>query len=253
MRKRDGKIVLLCILVLIASTTLIAVKPTSAQTLKPTVPEFTIKVVEHPYDVAPTTSIDPYTGKAVTTQAGYHVENRSIELALKNQPFTPYKNSNGDSIVLAYNISLKGHYEDQWKYYPNAYWKIPLVSSKGDYTIVSFGSGSAYNESDPHSNHWEVPDSGQIDFRVEALIGYYNETVIYYPIKFSDMHFIGEQSGWSNTKTIIISANITTDPSSGPSPSVPEFPFAVVFGAVFLASAVLVAVVKGKQGFGLKV
>jgi hypothetical protein len=252
MRKCNGKIVLLLILILIEST-LIIVKPSSAQTLKPTVPEYSIMVVEHPYNVAPITTIDPYTGKTVTTQEGYRVENRSIELAIKNQPFTSYKNSNGDSILLAYNISLKGHFEDKWKYYPDAYWKIPLISSKDYYTVVSFGSGSAYNESDPNSSHWDVPDSGQIDFRVQALIGYYNETDILYPIRFHDMHFIGEQSDWSKPKTITISTNTTTDPSSSPSPSVPELPLAVAFGVVFWVSAVLVTIVKCKRGAGLGV
>jgi hypothetical protein len=183
---------------------LITINLSFAQFSKPTVPEFTLNVVEHPYNVAPITTIDPYTGKTVITQAEYNVENTSIQIVIKNQPFTPY-NSNGEYIVLSYNVSLKGHYDDSWKYYPNAYWKIPLIASKSDYTVISFGSD--YNESDPYSYQWDVPDSGKVDFRVEALIGYYNETITLYPIpggEFHNFQFIGESSGWSNTQTLTI-------------------------------------------------
>ena len=46
-------------------------------------PEFSVKLVSHPYDVPTTTTVwvDPYTGeKTTTTNQGYHVENRSIEI-----------------------------------------------------------------------------------------------------------------------------------------------------------------------------
>jgi len=83
---------------------------------KPSVPEFTLKVVEYPYDVAPTTTADPYTGKTVTTQADYHVENKSIEITIINQPFSPYDDANDKRISLYYNVTVKGHYEDNWDY-----------------------------------------------------------------------------------------------------------------------------------------
>ncbi|MCJ7763000.1 hypothetical protein MUP38_06065, partial [Candidatus Bathyarchaeota archaeon] len=49
-----------------------------ASITKPSVPEFTVKLADHSYDVPPSTTAttDPYTGKqTVTTQPGYHVEN----------------------------------------------------------------------------------------------------------------------------------------------------------------------------------
>lgn len=211
---------LLLILVIMLSS-LYIVKSSFTQSVKPTVPEFTLKFVKYPYDVAPTTTIDPYTGKTITIQEGYRVENSSIEVIIKNQPFSPYKSSNGNYVRLSYNISIKGHYSDDWKYYPDAYWKIPLVASQGDYTVISFGSN--YNESDPYSYRWDVPDSGQVDVRVEALIGYYNETVSLYPIPGGEFHFlnfVGESSGWSNTQTLNINdGSITTNPSTTPSSS----------------------------------
>jgi hypothetical protein len=209
----------LILILIMAISSLMIVKPAFAQTPKPSVPEFTLKFVAHPYDVAPTTTIDPYTGKIVTTQAGYHVENRSIELVIKNQHFTPYKDANGNNIVLSYNVSVKGHYVDDWKYYPDAYWKIPLMPSNGDYSVISFGSG--YNESDPYSYLMDIPDSGQIDFRVEQRIGYYVEKQVYYSIPggpFYNVTFTGQTSGWSNTQTITISDG-STSTSTSPNPT----------------------------------
>ena len=88
-------------------------KPASAQSIpKPSVPEFTVKFVDYSYDVPTTTSIDPYTGKTVTNQS-YHVENRTIQLEIKNQPFNSYI-ANGQNISFYFNVREKGHYEENW-------------------------------------------------------------------------------------------------------------------------------------------
>src|SRR3972149_2373794 len=90
----NKKISLLLILALTASS-LTAVKGVSVESIpKPSAPEFTVKIVSYPYDVPPktTTTIDQYTGKETTTTTpGYHVENKSIEVAIKNPQFAPIK------------------------------------------------------------------------------------------------------------------------------------------------------------------
>ena len=86
-------------------------------------PEFTVRLVAHPYDVPPTTTttIDQYTGKEiVTTTPGYHVENKSIEITVTNQPFIPYTDAEGHLINLYYNVRFKGHFgeeSDWWQPY----------------------------------------------------------------------------------------------------------------------------------------
>jgi hypothetical protein len=70
----------------------------------PAVPEFTVKLVNRFYDVPPTQTTDPYTGKT-TTQQGCRVEYKEIELTIKNQNY-PYG--------LMYNVRTKGHFEEQW-------------------------------------------------------------------------------------------------------------------------------------------
>ena len=103
------------LVLVLASSSLMAVKPAQSSTTKPSVPEFTVKLVAHPYDVPTTYGIDPYTGKNVTIQEGHHVENKSIEVTIKNQPFSPYKDANG-SYGLYYNVRFRGHYGHDWNY-----------------------------------------------------------------------------------------------------------------------------------------
>ena len=75
----------LLLVVILAVSSLMMVESAFAQSIpKPSVPEFTVKIVAQPYDVPTTTSIDSYSGKEIIHQ-GYHVENKSIEVKIKNQ------------------------------------------------------------------------------------------------------------------------------------------------------------------------
>jgi 5-hydroxyisourate hydrolase-like protein (transthyretin family) len=64
---------------------------------KPSVPEFTVSVTDHSYDVQTTTTTNTdFDGRITTTTTpGYHMVNGSIELSIKNQPFTSYYDSDG--------------------------------------------------------------------------------------------------------------------------------------------------------------
>ena len=118
MGNRCKRIALALILMMTASS-LIMVKPTCAQsTPKPSMPEFTLSSTDSSYYVLPTTTTAPYTGQ-ITHVAGYHVENGTVTLTIKNQPFTPYYDANGFPIKLYYNICLKNHNDNNWYYYPD--------------------------------------------------------------------------------------------------------------------------------------
>ena len=224
---------LLVLLILIVSGVMMVAAPACAAVPKPSVPEFTLNVVAHPYDVAPTTTVDPYTGN-VTTQAGYHVENKSIEVTIKNQPFSPYNDGNGNSISLYYNVTVKGHFEDTWDYCFNNPYRGLLNASDSDYTIISMPIG--YHRLVPSGGYpLEGVDAGdQIDFQVQAQIGYYTieYTGMWAPVPGGDFYYVftGEASGWSNTQTITIGestpiATPTTPPSqSTPTPTVSASP-----------------------------
>ena len=164
----------LFIILIIAISSLIIVESASAQTIpKPSVPEFTLKYVDNSYDVAPktTSSTDPYTGKVTsTTIPGYHVQNRSVEIIIKNQQFTSYLNENGSRVYLFYDIESKGHFEN-WNPFSSdaSYWmkqklyeSYPpgfIVVSDSQYTVITHKLEN-------------ISDGGQVDFRMQAIIGY---------------------------------------------------------------------------------
>ena len=213
--------------VVLAVLGLIMVEPVFAQSIpKPSVPEFTVALVSHPYEVAETTQIDPYTG-AVTTYPSYIAENKSIEITIKNQPFTSTQMVDGNWSRLYYNIRFKGHfYTGDWSYYPvkagaageGGY----ITASNSDYTTIAL----------PKYLSLEVqPKGSQIDFQVKALIGY--DEAIYRvagntgELVIFGIYFTGEASDWSNTQTMTIpETSILTSPTPNPTPTptIPEFP-----------------------------
>jgi hypothetical protein len=149
------------LVVLLAVSALQLINLSKAQTVtKPSIPDYTLKLVSHPYDVAPVTTIDPYTGKTVTTQQGFHVENQSVEITIKNQALP--KLDNGNYASLYYNVSYKGHFATDWNYIGYSIDDdLHLKQSNADYTVISFASS--------------LPVEGQMDFRVQAQIGQYFE------------------------------------------------------------------------------
>ena len=187
---------------------------------KPSVPEFTVELVDSSYDVPTTYSIDPYTGENVT-HGGYHVENKSIEVRIKNQPFTPMLVQEGTSTwtaYLHYNVRFKGHYTEYWI---NAYKPSTDYPKQSDstYTVLTYA---------PRDENIYVlggittifPPGVQIDFQVQALIGGVHRVFISNltnptgPWDLSPWFFTGEESRWSNTQTITISESQT--PTSSP-------------------------------------
>jgi hypothetical protein len=216
---------------------LLIVKPASAQSIPtPSVPEFTLKFVDASYNVPTTSSIDPYTGQNVTVE-GYHVENRTIELIIKNQPLTSYR-QNGEGVSFYYNVREKGHYEENWTtiYTVDNYFTAP---SNTIYTTLTYSL-------DPNAPPWldnNLPSGGQLDFQVEALIGYIGRT-----IGFASWYFTGQESGWSNTQTVTVPASsVSPNPTSiitpTSTPTVPEFPTCIIlplFAVIILLSIVFI-------------
>jgi hypothetical protein len=210
-----NRILTLAMVALLVASSLVLVGSVSAQSItKPSIPEFTLKLIDYSYDVPSrtTTTTDPYTGKqTVTTHTGYHVENFTIDITVKNQQFNPSSNQN--SISLYYNVSYKGHYADEWRYYPSGMyafdsdvWPRLLPQSSSDYTVISLGG----------------PDEGQMDIRVQAQLGYYDEYEWRFPAPgqpFDVYVFNGELSGWSSSQTISIDSGSASTPSS-PNPTV---------------------------------
>ncbi len=220
---------LLFILILVST---VIVESVFAQVIpKPSVPEFSLKVVAYPYDVPPVYKKDEYTGKNVTIQSGYHVDNKSVEINVKNQPFTPFIDENNHYILLYYNISYKGNFGDDWNYFSyDSTTKYFLKQSNSTYTTISFT---------------QIPTEGEIDFRVQALIGYYTE--IEHP--FMDVYlynFTGQISDWSNTQTVTITST-STEPTNTWLTWQLEIIIGIVIALVLVFSILLIYFKKHKQ------
>jgi hypothetical protein len=276
--KRMGKVVclLLILMVTLPIGTLLIIKPASAQTIpKPSVPEFSIKYVDRSYDVPPTYGIDSYTGQRVTTQEGYHIQNKSIEVIVTNPPFTPYKDGRVNNLTTWYDIRWKGHFGNYWQDTNRSTYllasncgfvqngnDLQLVSPDASFTILPIGfsdnNGTAYTSNNDLAHYSffmdDVSSGGNVDFQVQAFIGYYTrvEDPIIPGAPRGDLgdtphHYVftGESSGWSNIQTISIpdgSVSVSTSSTPNPTPtsSVPELSLMIILPILLLMLSVAV-------------
>ena len=213
----------LTLIIALSCLTLIVVKPVSAQTIpKPSIPIFTVQFVDNSYNIPTTQTFDPYTGQNMTNPAS-HVENKTIEVRIKNQPFEPFYNVNGQAINLFYNIRVKGHFEQNWTEVYQPVYGFPRQSSDSEYTVLSY-NWVEQGETQIGSRMITLRNGAQADFQVEAMIGYVADSG-----PFSDRspreYFEGETSGWSNTQSITIGE---ASASTSPSPTVPELYWLVI-------------------------
>jgi hypothetical protein len=217
-----SKRVALLLTVVLAVSSLIAIKPVPADASipKPSIPEFTLKFVDNSYDVPPTYGIDPYTGKNVTTQAGYHVEDKSMEVTIKNQPFA--HSSDGNTYHLYYNVRTKGHFEQDWT---ELYHLVSLLSSPYNESNNIF-SEYIPDTFPPESNSdftvlilsTNYPPNFQVDFQVEAIVGHDSQ---WWEVDHNLAPQLGghyqpaiaydTESGWSNTQTLTINGSAPDD------------------------------------------
>jgi hypothetical protein len=205
-------VLVLVVVLVLSSLMVLPVKSVNAQKPSPpSVPQFSVKLVAHPYDVPPssTSTFDTSTWtETITTKPGYREENRSIEVTIKNQRFTPYILHTSEldyAIDLYYTVEVKDHFSENWQSFRySIYSYCYQAQSASGYTVVS---GSA-----------DYSVGTQLDFRVQAVIGYrYSATagslagMMIGPV---DSMSFSASSEWSGIKTITITSRVS---SSSPS------------------------------------
>ena len=194
---------------------------------KPSVPEFTINLTDSSYDVLPSSTVDPYTGQT-STGDGRHVEAVTITLSIKNQQYTPFmmKQEYGeDRTVFLHNVyRWKGAFEQDWhEYSPDLENYIPITLEEArnlpEFSVFTFNFQIVSGEYEVKERglYGDFPPEAKIDFQVKALIGY----ISWYdsPGGISGWMFTGEESTWSDTKTVTLPAASTT---ATPAPSVSQ-------------------------------
>ena len=155
---------------------------------KPSIPEFTIRLIDSSYDVATTYSIDPYTGENVT-HPGYHVEANSLEITFKNQPFKHFM-IQSYSVNFHFNIRIKGHFSEDWGYPYSAYYGFIRADLDSEYTIEIIEPSKI-----------DYPPGAQVDYQAEAMIGYIHRDASTF---LAPWVLTGEMSGWSETQTLTL-------------------------------------------------
>jgi hypothetical protein len=218
------KVCSLVIFALMIASSLFLVKPSLAQS-KPSVPEFTVSIDDHSYDVqtTTTTTTDLDGRRITTTTPGYHTANGTITISIKNQPFTPYYDSDGYPINLYYHIRVKD-IGVNWLYYPGEGSSDDYFqASNATYTIVSFHyGGHSFEISWGH--FLDLRPDGSMDFGVEAFIGH---TKTYSGSGLNPgnqiVTYIGVTGGWSDTTTVTIPnaayTPIYANPTGSPVPT----------------------------------
>jgi len=175
---------------------------------KPSVPEFTVKYVNHPIQWEPTTTTNPYTGETTITNPGGTSDHWVIEVTIKNQKFTSTKDSSGSWTQLFYNVGYKGRFENEWQTYPAIPSSGYVSASKSDTTVIELPFWFSAN----------VPNGGLIDVKVQALIGTQYSQEVNMPWTTNWHTFQGEMGEWSDIQTLTINHDTVT-PTQPPSAS----------------------------------
>ena len=158
----------------LASNMLFVIVPACEAVPTPTVPEFTVKIIDSTYSV---TTKDPYTGADVTQQHS----NNSIQVTIKNQALSDSTHQ------IYYNVRTRPHFEGNWtELYsvvdaPNAPYNWDTKTwtyskylshntppqSNNAFTVVTIALGESGNYLFTH-----LPPNAQVDFQVEAIVGH---------------------------------------------------------------------------------
>jgi hypothetical protein len=205
----------LLFLFLAASITLLI--PAASAQVKPSAPEFSAKYVDFSYDRPPVLKTNPYTGETIVTQEGYRIDNRSIQFTIKNQPYSPLPQLNGNITGLFFNFRIKGSYGADWDYTPFA--ENGWTTSTYGGTILSsyIAPAPAYAQSNTEyttvtvtiPGAYRVPQGATLDVQVQAIAGQ-----MWFEGK--GYRFEGQFGDWSNTQTITVTTPPTSNDASSP-------------------------------------
>jgi hypothetical protein len=201
----------LILVIAISIISLMAIKPAAAEIAKPSLPEFSAKLID--YSNA-----------------------KAIELTIKNQPFESYTD-NGQTISLYYNVHFKLHDSGSWTamYYCGDV--FPTHSDSGDITLhyplqLTTYDSNYYLLKEIGGQYYllaQVPLNGQMDFRVQAMEGVLTST-----------SFAGQTSDWTNIQTLtMLGPSASLEPT--PTQSVPELSWFIILPLFIIVLSVAIA------------
>jgi hypothetical protein len=149
----------------------------------PSIPDFTVELIGPPFTDSPNGFMNNYS---------------SIKITIKNQPFTSFDSENEGPVSLMYNIRIKIDQESsEWKDLYYASDGYLAQNSSGTSTELSFFFEGQYG--------LQYIAGSTIDIQVQAMIGTVHRMIVGGGAPWL---FDGQLSGWSNTQTITIPANV---------------------------------------------
>lgn len=216
---KSAKVILSILFVILSASGFFFLALANAQFIsKPSIPDFTVKYVDRSYNTPTTYKTDPYNGQQIIDQYSQHVENRTIEITIRNQPFTPYNDSNGHEVNLFFDVRHKGSFTEDWvKMFggqtQSIWYDIQSLYAKYGYAVEDYSSQTT-------TVVYQLigaPQDGQVDIQVQALIGYttasYDGHIMFSIVSYS---FSGQESGWSNTQTVTFGNAPSPLPTNAP-------------------------------------
>ncbi|MDR0470523.1 MAG: hypothetical protein LBH79_02200, partial [Nitrososphaerota archaeon] len=170
MNFKSKKFTLILIFTMTASG-LLLIEPCTAPVTVPANPKAApeiISVVIHnnPIWKPPVTYTDSYTGEITYSNPGYWTCNGSIEITIRNRPFTAYTDKNGNYVNRYYSFFWKDS-NTQWKEdFPRSLQPEAVYQSNSANTVATFPYGNS-------GGIYVLQENMIIDFRVQAVEGYF--------------------------------------------------------------------------------
>jgi hypothetical protein len=125
-------------------------------------PEITSVTIHNtPIWKPPVTATNPYNGEVTANKPGYWIQNGTIEITIKNHPFSPYVDENGNTINTYYCLFYNGtQYNYGW--IGSGYRGVPIAVYQSDstYTVITFTYGD---------NSQLDTVSGDVSFRIQIV------------------------------------------------------------------------------------
>jgi hypothetical protein len=155
-----------------------------------------VEINNNPRVVSPTYTTDPYTGEVKQTSTGSTTQNGSIVVTIKNIPFTPYTDENGNVINVYYSCRWQRSGYSEWStgVIDNVGIRQPYVvyQSASAYTVITFLYGIDAGYAPTKIGDFEN-SGGSMDFRIQAVTGYFYQE----HSSSKNAIFEGEGSAWT--------------------------------------------------------
>ncbi len=245
----------LLLVLLLAVSILMVIKPAFAQTPTPSIPSvstFAVTLTNASYYSPPTYYTDPQTGANITV-AGSFVNLENLTFTIQNQ-----------HSVTFYVIRWTTPYMTGWNnihgYYDGDVMNATLESSSGSTTTWvltgTYGQFLVYGKNDQSTMvegySFEFDDfslnfesGATIEFQVQAVYGSAQYADPYPYFDEEQYYIIGGASDWSSTQTIVIpatSASVSPSPTPAPSSSTPT-PASTPVNSASYASLLLITTI----------